>query len=143
MQPSTHLARRFLPVRRSRCLSQCCWCFSKYGKMQESSFTKNFSQKYLSESLFHQFSQSTEHRIPDLHPELLSGGVEGQWLQWRMPQSCGPGWQATFFSWQLKHRCPVLCLLIAHDVTRDSEGFHPFPWFHLTSGYKFTPTDDP
>ena len=32
----------------------------------------------LSEVLFCQFSQITESLIPDLHPELLSGCVEGQ-----------------------------------------------------------------
>ena len=31
--------------------------------------------------------QSTERRTPDRHPELLSGGVEGQQLQWLMVQS--------------------------------------------------------
>ena len=29
-----------------------------------------------------QFFQTKECLIPDLHPELLSGGVEGQQLQW-------------------------------------------------------------
>ena len=28
------------------------------------------------------FLQSTECLIPNFYPELLSGGVEGQWLQW-------------------------------------------------------------
>ena len=43
---------------------------------------KIFSQQYLSEDLFCQFSQSTECLTPDLHPQLFSGGVEGQQLQW-------------------------------------------------------------
>ena len=30
------------------------------------------------------FSQSMEYHIPDLHPELLSGCVEGQPLQWQL-----------------------------------------------------------
>lgn len=25
------------------------------------------------------FSQSTEGLVPDLHPEIIPGGVEGQW----------------------------------------------------------------
>ena len=55
--------------------------FSKCGKMQEFRFIK-FSPEniQLSEGLFCQFSQSTESLIPDLHPELLSGCVEGQGL---------------------------------------------------------------
>ena len=42
------------------------------------------------------FSQSTEHTIPDLHPELLSGSLEGQELQW----PCRSRWQLPVFSWQ-------------------------------------------
>ena len=34
------------------------------------------------ESLFSQFSHSTEGIIPSLHPELFSGCVEGQQLPW-------------------------------------------------------------
>lgn len=55
--------------------------FSRFEKMQEIGFiksSKNISLKACSASL----SQSAGYLTPDCHPELLSGGAEGQRLQW-------------------------------------------------------------
>ena len=56
---------------------------SRYEEMQELG-SKNLSWKYLvlKKVCSASFSQSTECLIPDLHPEILPGCVEGQWLQW-------------------------------------------------------------
>ena len=45
------------------------------------------------------FSQGTEHLIPDLHLELLSGCVEGQQLSGYWPNTCRGSWQVTVFIW--------------------------------------------
>ena len=50
--------------------------------MQEFWFIKSSENIYL-KACSASSSQSTERLIPDLHPELLSGDVEGQQLQWR------------------------------------------------------------
>ena len=46
------------------------------------------------------FSPSTECLIPDLHPELLPGGVEGQELQHWWLDTYRSRWQASVHSWQ-------------------------------------------
>ena len=43
-----------------------------------------FSWKYLFEACSGSFCQSTKGLVPDLHPEIFAGVVEGQQLQWLM-----------------------------------------------------------
>ena len=50
-----------------------CKKLSSYSLLKISNYLKAYSAS---------FSQSTECLLPDLHPELLSGCVEGQRLQW-------------------------------------------------------------
>ena len=51
--------------------------------MQETGLIKSSPENILlSEDLFWQFSQSAERLTPDLCPEALSAGVEGQRLLW-------------------------------------------------------------
>ena len=47
-------------------------------------------------------SASSSQSTVCLHPEILAGDVEGQWLQWLMTKNyLLPGkWQAPIFSWQ-------------------------------------------
>ena len=81
MHPSTHFMEDY------------CWSqrvdvtmkdFSAFLDMRR---CKKWAHKiFSSEDLFCQFSQSAECLTPDLHPELLSGGVQGQQLQWLMLQ---------------------------------------------------------
>jgi len=49
--------------------------------MQELGLIKSPENIYL-KACSASVSQSTERLIPDLHPELLSGSVAGQKLQW-------------------------------------------------------------
>ena len=51
--------------------------------MQEFGLIKSSENIYL-RACSASFPQSTECLIADLHPELLSGDVEGQQLQWLM-----------------------------------------------------------
>lgn len=46
-------------------------------KIQDRPHKSDPENIYLSKDLFSQFPQSTERLIPDLHPELPSGGVGG------------------------------------------------------------------
>ena len=50
---------------------------------------QNWAHKSSPENIYllRQFSQSTECLPSDLHPELPTGGVEGQQLRWLMIQS--------------------------------------------------------
>ena len=77
------------------------------------------------------FFQSTEYLIPDLHPELLSGCIEGPWLQWPWPNPCRGRWQVPIFSWQSPFR--VMNLTIVWW-----ESFHghfiPLCWEYLLPG---------
>ena len=50
--------------------------------MQEFGLIKSSPEDIYLKACSASFSQSTECLIPDLHPELLSAGVEGQRLQW-------------------------------------------------------------
>ena len=56
-----------------------------------------------SEGLFYQFFPEHKCLIPDLHPELLSGCVESQWLQQLVTHPCRGRWQVPVFSWQYKN----------------------------------------
>ena len=55
---------------------------SRYEKVQEIGLLKSSPTNIYLEACSASFSQSTECLIPDLHPELLSGCVEGHGLQW-------------------------------------------------------------
>ena len=53
--------------------------------MQELELIKSSENSYLKVCPA-SFSHSTECLIPGLHPELLSGAVEGQWPQWPLTE---------------------------------------------------------
>ena len=55
--------------------------------MQEIRLIKSSPENVYLKACSASFSQSTERLLPDLHPELLSGGVEGQRLQWPVTSS--------------------------------------------------------
>ena len=93
---NTHLGRTLLPVTRSRCHHSCAFLRMRRGKKMGSYDILLKISNYL-KACSASFSQSTEGLIPDLHPELLSGYVEG--LQRLVTSSpCRAGWQATSFS---------------------------------------------
>ena len=116
MQPSTRFAEG------------CSWSPGAYVTMKDfSAFLdrrryKDWTQENflkISEDLFYQFAQSTECLTPDLRPELLSGGVEGQQLQWLMIQS---GWR------QMASASLQLTELPHGHKLEHSLGRHFIPW---------------
>ena len=58
-----------------------------YKKMEDIGLTKSSPENVYLKAYSASFSQSTEYFPPDLHSELLSGCVEGQWLQWAVTSS--------------------------------------------------------
>ena len=56
--------------------------------MQEFGLIKSSENVYL-KACSASFPQSTECLVPDPHPELLSGDVEGQQLQWILTEMEG------------------------------------------------------
>ena len=108
MQASTHFCRSLplvswglLLVTRSSCHIYDFSGFSRYEEIQEfgsyNLFPKIFSHLKACST---NFSQSTECPIPSLHPELLSGIVEGQWAPQLVTSSLWGRWQVPIYSWE-------------------------------------------
>ena len=66
--------------------------------MQELGLIKSPENIYL-KACSASVSQSTEGLIPDLHPELLSGSVAGQKLQWPWSNLYRGRWQVPVSNW--------------------------------------------
>ena len=80
MQLCACFCRSLLLVKRNRPPHGGFLCSSRYEETQETGLIKSSPENIYLKAYSPSFSQSTECLISDLHPELLSGCVEGQ--QW-------------------------------------------------------------
>ena len=83
MQPSTYFFQKIAAGHEEQMSPLTILVLLRYEAMQEICLKKNLlkTSNYL-KACYASFSKTTECLIPDLHPEFISGHIEGQKLQW-------------------------------------------------------------